>query len=793
MAESYFPCQLPISKSCASSAAGDTAQADIGALVFGVFLTQTVRPPAPPIASPAYPHEEHAESSTEQQQAPSPEPDACLAHTTVAHEMPTMPASNPSHTGTDPAPAWQQPLSEPLLHATTTLPQPVPQQVAKYAGPTTASSPVPLPVTATETVIAAGQITALPHEFVEQVTHAAGGMATTTTAAEGVPAAPPALPWKYPSTSSRARATAGSPADRHPTSGALAEAPVAKHTLVGSPAESFRPSLPATDTAIPADQLTAVPHELVGQVANPAGVTGMPNAATVVSPAASPDLSRQSPPASLTRATVGSPADGASASDAAGADAPLSPPTVRVLSINLPDPADIQPTDETVPLLHVARLVSQAPPAVGADGYTAVVAHAQVGTVPPSAPLLLDPIVAPELPPGAMTDDALPAKEAASVTAAVDVAPPPTTPGVDTGWSNFSAVIPTAPAWTYTRTEPLPIPTAPWDAQPLTPDFAVQPRSLSTPGKATPSAPPAPKSAGHLAPGTAGDHGGTALTEYALPVGENAQTLMPAASAFATAEAQTPAQPSSDPAQMPILFTGNVETDRAGTPRETPASHPVATAQSLLTALPESAESHDNVPAAADNRVAVAGEALTKQASHAQQEGSASDSPAVAVPFAPVTPKAGVAQSGTPQTDAVSSPRIVGILERMATATRAQGSNTRQEVQLRLDPPVLGTLRITVSAGNDGAITAVIETTNTAVHDLLRTHLPELRQSLADGGMTVGQCQVTLRDQSQSHDAPFERHAPRGNALPATGAPASAGVEEWAAPTPSTYRLDLFA
>ncbi|MSU91787.1 hypothetical protein GE300_19610 [Rhodobacteraceae bacterium 2CG4] len=78
-----------------------------------------------------------------------------------------------------------------------------------------------------------------------------------------------------------------------------------------------------------------------------------------------------------------------------------------------------------------------------------------------------------------------------------------------------------------------------------------------------------------------------------------------------------------------------------------------------------------------------------------------------------------------PQEDHVQS-----LIARIATRSTAGGE---RELQLRLDPPELGSVRITLS-GSDGHLTAVVSADRADVEQLLRRHAQDLAGALSDAG-----------------------------------------------------------
>ncbi|MCC6573353.1 MAG: flagellar hook-length control protein FliK [Planctomycetes bacterium] len=96
--------------------------------------------------------------------------------------------------------------------------------------------------------------------------------------------------------------------------------------------------------------------------------------------------------------------------------------------------------------------------------------------------------------------------------------------------------------------------------------------------------------------------------------------------------------------------------------------------------------------------------------------------------------------------DALGTRVVEQVQRAMKTLTMRKGAGD-VEARISLSPPSLGSLRLTVRV-SDGELSGSVLTDNAAARHLLQTHLPELREALAQQGLTLGQFNV-------SQDAPF--------------------------------------
>lgn len=114
--------------------------------------------------------------------------------------------------------------------------------------------------------------------------------------------------------------------------------------------------------------------------------------------------------------------------------------------------------------------------------------------------------------------------------------------------------------------------------------------------------------------------------------------------------------------------------------------------------------------------------------------------------------------SDTPTVDRVRFVRRVGGAIRSAQQRDGQ-------IQLRLSPPELGTLKIQLTV-NEGAITANLETETASARTVLLDNLPALRERLSEQGMTIEKFDVDVgregQQQAQQQTAD-QREASRSN------------------------------
>ncbi|WP_226349332.1 flagellar hook-length control protein FliK [Alcaligenes sp. 13f] len=108
----------------------------------------------------------------------------------------------------------------------------------------------------------------------------------------------------------------------------------------------------------------------------------------------------------------------------------------------------------------------------------------------------------------------------------------------------------------------------------------------------------------------------------------------------------------------------------------------------------------------------------------------------------------------------VQSPEWGAAMGRQMITLAQQAQGGVQSADIRLDPPELGPLRITLQM-QDGMAHAMITSPHAQVRHALEQSLQQLQQQFAENGLTLGQADVG--DQHASHQAFHEQLAARGN------------------------------
>ncbi|MBO1111086.1 flagellar hook-length control protein FliK [Bordetella petrii] len=146
----------------------------------------------------------------------------------------------------------------------------------------------------------------------------------------------------------------------------------------------------------------------------------------------------------------------------------------------------------------------------------------------------------------------------------------------------------------------------------------------------------------------------------------------------------------------------------------------------------------DNTPQPAGHGGASLHAAVTDTADGlAAAAGIAGRAPATSAPLlAPATPLAlGVA------VPVAATPAWGADLGRQLVVLSHDAARGQQTAELRLDPPDLGPLRVTLSV-NDGVATASFVSAHAAVRHAVEAALPQLQQALAQAGLSLGQASV---------------------------------------------------
>jgi|GEM_PF-6477581 len=97
------------------------------------------------------------------------------------------------------------------------------------------------------------------------------------------------------------------------------------------------------------------------------------------------------------------------------------------------------------------------------------------------------------------------------------------------------------------------------------------------------------------------------------------------------------------------------------------------------------------------------------------------------------------APAQTPQMDPTLGEKMVGQIVREVTLHKL-GENTT--LSIRLDPPELGTLKISVT-NQSGTLTTQLESPSAVVRGILETHLPALKDALTNAGVEVSKFSVS--------------------------------------------------
>ncbi|WP_232466675.1 flagellar hook-length control protein FliK, partial [Alcaligenes faecalis] len=108
----------------------------------------------------------------------------------------------------------------------------------------------------------------------------------------------------------------------------------------------------------------------------------------------------------------------------------------------------------------------------------------------------------------------------------------------------------------------------------------------------------------------------------------------------------------------------------------------------------------------------------------------------------------------------VQSPEWGAAMGRQMITLAQQAQGGVQSADIRLDPPELGPLRITLQM-QDGMAHAMITSPHAQVRHALEQSLQQLQQQFAENGLTLGQADVG--DQHASHQAFHEQLAAKGN------------------------------
>ncbi len=122
------------------------------------------------------------------------------------------------------------------------------------------------------------------------------------------------------------------------------------------------------------------------------------------------------------------------------------------------------------------------------------------------------------------------------------------------------------------------------------------------------------------------------------------------------------------------------------------------------------------------------------------------------------------------------------LIDQIAHQISLRFKGGESEIQLKLDPPSLGTVRMNVAANGD-AVRALIITDHLTVKQVIESQLPQLRETLASQGMKVDSFTVLVG----GHDTGGGSHPSPEHASPtfSTPAPVAAAPEETDKPVPT--------
>ena len=267
-----------------------------------------------------------------------------------------------------------------------------------------------------------------------------------------------------------------------------------------------------------------------------------------------------------------------------------------------------------------------------------------------------------------------------------------------------------------------------------------------------------------------------ALPAQAIEIAAHAARLQQAAAApapaappaLAAGPAATPMTLSSEPAAAAapsgVPATAILPDAAAAHPRAAAAATTVATTRAMqATAAPGAALPQAPVPHAGTQQLAGDEPPPTADAPPGVPLTAPLAEPAApAAPDQPSAMQAALALSGSGRPDGAAAPGQLGANPPLAlsiatplSATPAWGADLGHQLvvlshesgtghhtaELRLDPPDLGPLRVTLSV-NDGVASASFVSAHAAVRHAVEAALPQLQQALAQAGLSLGQASV---------------------------------------------------
>lgn len=162
------------------------------------------------------------------------------------------------------------------------------------------------------------------------------------------------------------------------------------------------------------------------------------------------------------------------------------------------------------------------------------------------------------------------------------------------------------------------------------------------------------------------------------------------------------------------------------------------------------------------------------------KENSTSSGPDAVNSHAGATATSATAIAENPKSEAAVADQIAGSIVARSELVQREGST---EFHLRLEPPELGSVHIHLTATEQG-ISARILVHEASARQLIQSQLESLRQRLQDGGIALGQFDVTGRGggeagSRQGRHGSSGRHRPPASLAPAPVAAPAAVARSW--------------
>jgi flagellar hook-length control protein FliK len=179
------------------------------------------------------------------------------------------------------------------------------------------------------------------------------------------------------------------------------------------------------------------------------------------------------------------------------------------------------------------------------------------------------------------------------------------------------------------------------------------------------------------------------------------------------------------------------------------AAAPVQSAATNLASSPPTAESLGSEQTSESADFALAPKPQVKEAA-AKLEGKASESAradtSLSLAAAGVEGKENASKLSPGREQSAGEVRII---EQIAEKAVVALSGGRKEVQIQLDPPLLGKVELKVTA-EGGIITAHLQASAPAARDLLQQNIETLKAALEKADLGIGQCTVSLGSEQHS-------------------------------------------